>query len=159
MATEWEYSVSFRVHHPSADPVAIADALEWRPQWTWKAGQPRKDGAGRPLSGTYSKSYCTFDLEVPENESLGAFLGRAVEYLGKRRGLLRELTETGGRLEFWVAIYVTKATGDELDASVVAQCGNLGVGIALLVSPFAMPHYEGEKGNVLPSPEDPVALS
>lgn len=81
MATEWEYSVSFRVHHPSADPLAIAEALEWRPHCGWKAGQPRKDGAGRPLKGTYSKSYCSFHLEVRQDEALGTFLGRVLEYL------------------------------------------------------------------------------
>jgi hypothetical protein len=109
------------------------------------------------MNGTYSQSYCSFDLDAPQQEPLAALLRRAVEYLGKKRGLLRELTETGGRLVFWVGLYVTKATGDEVDASVLAECGNLGVGIALLVSPFAMPRYDGEKRNILRPPEDPSA--
>jgi hypothetical protein len=149
MAVEWEYSVSFRVHHPSADPAAIAEALEWSPQWAWKAGQPRRDGAKKPLPGKYSKSYCSFDLTTSRKLPLGKLLRRALNRLQDKRIFLRDLVDSGGRLEFLVAIYVTKATGDELDSTILAKCGELGVGLALLVSPFAMPHYEDTQANNL----------
>jgi len=56
MAVDWEYSVAFRVHHPGVDPAAVAAALGWQARWAWKAGQPRQDGAGRPLQGNYNRA-------------------------------------------------------------------------------------------------------
>ena len=152
MPAEWEYSVAFRVNHPSADSAAIAKSLGWKARWAWRAGEPRRDGAGRPLPGNYKNSYCTFSIRTSRRVPLAELFRRALYHLAEHRALLSELVATGGRLEFFTGIYVTKGTGDDIDHSILLRCGELGINLALLVSPFKMPDRDQKSVNVLPAP-------
>ncbi len=144
-----EYAVSFRVRHPTADPMRIARRLAWTAHRFWKVGEARKDGAGRPLPGVYRDSYCSFRLATARQTSLPVMLEVVLTHLVKRRALLLDLKKSGARLTLWVAVYVTTPSGDEIDAYAARQFGELGVGFAVSVSPFRMPAYERKADNVV----------
>src|SRR6185312_5049318 len=55
--SEYEFTVSLRIRHPTIDPDTITAALGIQPQHCWRAGEPRCDPAGAELGGTYRDSY------------------------------------------------------------------------------------------------------
>ena len=52
--SEYEFTVSLRIRHPSIEPSRITEALGIEPQHTWKAGEPRGDPGS---VGVYRESY------------------------------------------------------------------------------------------------------
>jgi hypothetical protein len=55
--SEYEFTISLRVRHPSIDPAAVTQTLGIEPQHTWKAGAPRCGPTGEALEGVYRESY------------------------------------------------------------------------------------------------------
>jgi len=43
--SEYEFTISLRIRHPSVDPRTITETLGIEPQYTWKAGEPRRGAA------------------------------------------------------------------------------------------------------------------
>src|SRR3984893_12389948 len=55
--TEYEFTISLRIRHPSVEPRTITETLGIEPQHTWKAGDPRRGAAGETREGAYRGSY------------------------------------------------------------------------------------------------------
>ncbi len=55
--SEYEFTLSLRIRHPSVEPAEITRNLGIEPQHTWRAGDPRRDVAGSEINGTYRESY------------------------------------------------------------------------------------------------------
>ena len=144
-----EYDISFRAHHPSADPAQLAGAFRWIPKRSWRAGRRRTTGSGRSLPGYYKTSYVTSALSSPRFLPLPEFVNRILDHLERQSGLLQRWKESGGTLDLWIGLYLTKPAGDTLEAATVARCAERGLDLCILISPFRMPVYEGETRNVL----------
>jgi hypothetical protein len=69
--------------------------------------------------------------------SLQELLHRALNTLRARSQLLHELTATGGLLDLWVALY--DSAGEALPAALLAERGELGIDLSLLVSSAKAP--------------------
>lgn len=50
--SEYEFTVSLRIRHPTIGPETISATLGVQPQHTWRAGEPRCDPTGAELGGT-----------------------------------------------------------------------------------------------------------
>src|SRR5205807_10497461 len=55
--SEYEFTISLRIRHPTIDPAAITRMLGMEPQHTWHSGAPRRGPAGEALDGVYRESY------------------------------------------------------------------------------------------------------
>jgi hypothetical protein len=65
--SEYEFTISLRIRHPSIEPHTITKVLGIEPQHTWKAGDARRSPAGEALEGSYRESYWIARL-MPEPE-------------------------------------------------------------------------------------------
>jgi hypothetical protein len=65
--SEYEFTISLRIRHPSIEPHTITKTLGIEPQHSWKAGDARRSPAGEALEGSYRESYWIARL-MPEPE-------------------------------------------------------------------------------------------
>src|SRR5262245_58169260 len=120
----YEYSVSLRVFHPSAEPSEITRELHMEPRRTWRAGDPRATPVGTPLPGTYAETYwytklCS--LVAASNEPLESALVRFVDGLRTHEQFLRRMRRDGGRAEFYVGVNGPGSFGFEFDPALLAN--------------------------------------
>ena len=150
--SEYEFTVSLRIRHPTIDPRRITEALALEPQHIWKAGDPRRDAEGDQLVGVYRESYWTGRLMDRPQRSSGQLsvetvLVQVLAQLRRAQGFLEQLSSEGGVAELYVSIFARANFRLELSPDLVAGFGRTRTAITLDVHP------------PLPSPESPPATS
>jgi hypothetical protein len=130
--SKYTYRISLRIKHPSVDPALVAAQLGWKLRTSWIAGSQRLSTSGQPL-GIADHSYCNFTLDHSSNASLVDALKVNLQYLTARKEFLKELTSTGGRLEFYVGWFIEHPAGEVLEATLLRQVGELGIDLILEV--------------------------
>jgi hypothetical protein len=138
--SDYEFTMSLRIRHPSVEPAEITRILGIDPQHTWRAGDARRDPGGGMLEGSYRESYwmCRLMAE-PELASTGigveSEVTRTLAQLRKSFEFLEALKAQGGEVELIVSIFAREDFRIELSPDSLAQLGRLGVTIALEVKP------------------------
>ena len=134
----YEYSVSFRIFHPSANPADFTRVLKMEPRRAWRAGEPRTTPKGTPLRGSYRESYWYTDLcrvTDASEEPLEDALHRFVSQLGAHREFLLGLRNDGGRAEFYIGLNGPASYGLELEPQLLTKVASIGLTLALEVFP------------------------
>ncbi len=95
--------------------------------------------------GVCDETYWTADLHKTKSLHsvkipLENFLAREVRVLQKCKSFLKRLRKTGGRTEFFVAVFCTKNMGAELPSSLLGSMAELGIDLSLGVFPDKEPH-------------------
>ena len=67
--SEYEFTVSLRIRHPSIAPSRITETLGIEPQHTWKAGEARHAECYRGLAETNSTTRASRYFPVPSSRS------------------------------------------------------------------------------------------
>jgi hypothetical protein len=134
--SEYEFTISLRIRHPTIDPARITEALGIQPQHTWKAGEPRRDPVGVQLEGDYRDSYWMARLmDHPqlssEALSVETVLVRTLDQLRRSHDFLGQLNSNGGVSELQVSLYARQDFRLELIADSLALLGRARVAIAL----------------------------
>jgi Domain of unknown function (DUF4279) len=129
-------SVSLAVFHPSLKADAIVSAVGLTPGRTRSVSEGRRDGAGRPLAGTYKESYCVFPLEPAPAGHLADVLERLVRHLERRFNASFPTADGCGRLQVWVYFYVTDISATVLDNRLLSRLHKLGVDLDICLSPY-----------------------
>ena len=138
--SEYEFTVSLRIRHPTLDPAVLTATLGIEPQHSWRAGQPRRDAAGEGLGGTHHDSYWMARL-MAEPELSGA--GMSVEsvivqtltHLRRAQTFLERLSDEGGVAELLVSLYARESFRIELPPDALCLLGRLHLTIALDIHP------------------------
>jgi hypothetical protein len=133
---EYKLSFSFRVHHPTLDPLELSRKLGLRPKIQWKAGQPRKTPRGTPLESGFPKSYCVYDFPISRRDTLPTVARRVLKRLDPHWRTLRRIVATGGRLDFSVGLFSPKMLGERIDHQMLTRMGRLGIDLDLMAYPF-----------------------
>lgn len=60
-----DFSVTFRIRHPSIDPAELSRQLGIEPQHAWRAGEPRRLESGEVGSGVYRETFWVGLLQAP----------------------------------------------------------------------------------------------
>ena len=121
----YRFSAALRIWHPSADPDEIERRLALKATHKTRAGVGRSTPQGDPLEGEYSTTYCCFDLECNESEGLTSVLQRTNEHLRAHGKFLIELSDSGGRLEYFVGLFFERNAGENLNWSLLADMAAL----------------------------------
>jgi hypothetical protein len=146
--SEYEFTISLRLRHPSIDPARITGTLGMEPQHTWKAGAPRRGAAGEPGQGVHHESYWMGRLmEEPQlalaGVSVESVLLQTLAHLRRSQGFLEQLHAEGGAAELHVSLFARTDFRLELSAQSLALLGRLGLAVAIDVhaqpSPDASP--------------------
>ena len=147
--SEYEFTLSLRLRHPSIDPFRITQTLGIEPQHTWKAGDSRRDPAGAALEGAYRDSYWMGRLmEEPklssDRLSVESVLLQTLAHLRRSQAFLEQLHAEGGVAELHVSLYAREAFRLELSDETLRLLGRLGMAVALDVHPSPSPGDAGE---------------
>lgn len=142
--SEYEFTVSLRLRHPTIDPSRITRTLGLEPQHTWKSGDPRRDPAGAALEGVYRESYWMGRLmDEPQLSStrlsVESVLLQTLTHLRRAHDFLEQLHAEGGVAELYVSLYAREDFQLELSAQTLALLGRLGLAVALDVHPRPSP--------------------
>jgi hypothetical protein len=134
--SEYEFTISLRIRHPTVDPDRITNALGIEPQHTWKAGDPRRDPGGEELEGDYRESYWMGRLmDAPQLSSgrlsVESVLQRTLDQLRRSHEFLDELNTNGGVAELQVSLYARENFRLELPADSLALLSRLRVSVVL----------------------------
>jgi Domain of unknown function (DUF4279) len=134
--SEYEFTISLRIRHPTVDPDRITKALGIEPQHTWKAGEPRRDPGGEELEGDYRESYWMGRLmDAPQlssgRVSVESVLQRTLDQLRRSHEFLDELNTNGGVAELQVSLYARENFRLELPADSLALLSRLRVSVVL----------------------------
>jgi hypothetical protein len=130
-----DFSVTFRIRHPSVDPAELSRQLGIEAQHAWRAGEPRKVEAGEVGGGCYRETYWVGDLAGPQPWSgmlpeptrlgplaviTGSVRPQSTLYftllrMKRAAAFWRELVEQGGTIECLMRIH--KTDGFQVDIS------------------------------------------
>lgn len=134
----YEYSVSLRIRHPSADPSEISRELQMQPRRMWKAGDARTTPVGTPLSGTYAETYWYTKLcsvVSAADEPLDSALARFLDALRGHEQFLLRMRREGGGAEFYVGVNGPGSFGFEFHPTLLTDFASMGVALSLEVFP------------------------
>jgi hypothetical protein len=145
--SEYEFTISLRIRHPSIEPLMITKRLGIEPQHTWKAGDGRRSPAGEALEGNYRESYWMARL-MPEPElssgrsSVESVLLHTLAQLRRCHVFVKQLGTDGGIAELHVSLFARENFRLDLSAETLAALGRLGLAVALDIHPHS-PHGVG----------------
>jgi hypothetical protein len=131
-----DYSISFRAWHPTKAVREIADCIGLEDGVLHSVGDRRRTPKGVELEGHYPRSYAAFRLKPFPEEALEDFLARTLsETFAGKAAYLKELTTTGGKLEFFISISCGNSPGVILQAELLGKLAQLNVALALDLYP------------------------
>jgi hypothetical protein len=145
--SEYEFTLSLRIRHPTVDPATITAALGIRPQHTWQAGQPRCDPGGAEVGGKHHDSYWMGGLtEEPQlssaSVSVEAVILKTLNHLRRAQSFLEDLNAQGAVAELLVSLYARDDFRLELPSDSLTLLGRLRLTVTLdvhLHSPLKAP--------------------
>ena len=132
----YQYKVSLRCKHPSADPDEITKALGIQPDGIQKVGQPRTTPVGTPLTGLYKRTYWHAYLSgnKPQNSEEAEFetcLFQIAEQLEPSKDVIRAFVESGGEATLSVGLFCPQNSGMEFPWKLITRLASLRVGLLL----------------------------
>jgi hypothetical protein len=127
----FNFSISLRISSKSIDPLEISDKLNLRPKWLHKIGEARRTPKGRQLDGFYESSYCSFQLNIKNNEGLYNAIDGAADLFSPYKDLFHRIRNDGGRVEFFVGWFSENNTGEILDFALLGKLHELQIDLAL----------------------------
>ena len=138
--SDYEFTMSLRIRHPTAEPTEITRVLGIEPQHMWRVGEARRDAAGREIGGLYRESYwmgrlMTEPLLASDHVGVESEVLRTLAQLRKRFGFLETLKAEGGVAELHVSIFAREEFALEFLPESLGLLGRLGLGVALEVKP------------------------
>jgi hypothetical protein len=145
--SEYEFTISLRIRHPSIEPHTITNTLGIEPQHVWKAGDARRSPAGEALEGSYRESYWIARL-MPQPElssgrcSVESVVLQTLAQLRRSHAFLEELGENGGVAELHISLFAREVSRLDLSPESLAMLGRLGLAVALEIHPH-LPHASG----------------
>lgn len=128
-AVPWR--LSFRVQHPSADLSGLAerigDAFGMDPRWLWRAGELNL--RAKPPRAR-SASYCSVEW-LDTDGPIAMALGDALDALAPLRAELADIVTSGGKLDFFVGLFVERSLGVLLSPPLLGRMAEAGIALQL----------------------------
>jgi len=139
--SEYEFTVSLRIRHPSIEPSRITEMLGIEPQHTWKAGDSRRGSTGGDRVGVYRDSYWTGRVMAPqlssEQVTVESVLLQTLTQLRRTHSFLEQLSIDGGVAELSISVFARENFRLELSSDSLALLGRLRLSVVLDVQPRA----------------------
>ena len=131
----YRFKLSLRCWHETMAPAEICDLLGMEPAIRRRAGQERRTPRGNKAGGTLSSSYCSFELSEGNDAELSDELKKWNGRLLGRSESIREFHKGGGRMEYFVGLFIDGNSGFELEPEVAGSLAELGIKLSLDIYP------------------------
>jgi Domain of unknown function (DUF4279) len=140
--SDYEFTISLCIRHPTIDPSAITESLGIKPQHTWRAGDARRGAAGEELDGVYRQSYWTGRLmDDPqlssERTTVESVLLQTLAQLRRSHDFLQQISTDGGTAELIVSLFARGIFRLDLSPESSALLGRLRLTIAFDIHPHS----------------------
>jgi hypothetical protein len=124
-------NISIRLWHPTLPAIDIISELALQVKFSNSVGQKKKTPKGEQLEGIYQETYCCFLFRTKTTEHLHKEFAAGCEHLEARASFMDNFLRTGGRLEFYVSIFLDGDRGFELDNLLLRRMDALGLGLSV----------------------------
>jgi len=133
----YQYKISLRFRHATADPADITLALGINPSRSWRAGDPRCTPTGRPLEGRWRDTYWTARLVEGQwpQEPLVDAIGRLLDRLAAHKDFFHQIRSQGGKVELFVGWFFNGQSGGDFTHDLLARMADLNIDLALDIYP------------------------
>lgn len=131
--TEYSYSISLRVTHPTMDLDVVTAVLGRSPEVIWKLSEPRQTPKGTPLPGVYKRGLWTTRLlnGASAEQHLPSALAIALDLVAAGSSLFGEIAATGGSTEFFIGwFFYDGNSGDVLDHRLLARLASMSINLS-----------------------------
>jgi hypothetical protein len=133
----YQYKISLRFRHTTADPADITLALGINPSRSWRAGEPRCTPKGRPLEGTWPESYWTAEVtegQWPKTRLVEAISG-LLDQFAAHKDFFHQIRLQGGKVELFVGWFFDGQGGDVFSHDLLCRMANLSIDLSLDIYP------------------------
>lgn len=142
------------VFHPSVAPTEVTSALQREPSRSHLRGEQRRTPGGKPLKGVYPSHYWFAELAIPRVADVAEYLEYFLGGLSADAiQLCRQIDESGGSVEIWVAMFVTQCCDNEIPAATLRKLGE--AGITLRLDYYCDLHKDEPMGSYPSEPDRP----
>jgi hypothetical protein len=145
--TNYTYSVSLRLKHPTTSPTVVTAALRMPPSRAWSVGEPRKTRTGVPLKGVYKENFWTTRLEDGSSvdRDLCDTLAATLDRLEDHKAFLRNFAQTGGWSELFIGWFFDEGnSGDVLGHELLGRLAAFRLDLSFDVYPASLPNGDAE---------------
>jgi hypothetical protein len=125
------FSIALRIWHPALPAKDVVSRIGLPVQFINSVGEQRRTPKGQLLEGVYTQTYCCFELKKKTAGHLDEDLIPWCSFLEERLPFMQELTNSGGRAEFRIGIFLDGDRGFELDNLLVGRIHVLGLGLSI----------------------------
>lgn len=127
----YNFALSFRIKHPTASSSDLVAVIRKKTSVKWDVGTDAVTPKGNPLGYVRGDTYCCFDVAEGPHTALVRAIERWNEHLLKRRSALAAIKRTGGKFDYFLAIYVNGNAGLNLPPKVLQDMGKLNITLGL----------------------------
>lgn len=124
-------NISLRMWHPTFAANEIISEMKLHAKFSNSVGEQRRTPTGTPLEGVYKETYCSFSLKNKTSNHLNKELLAECDHLDQHAGFLRSFLHTGGRLEFYISIFLDGDRGFEINPSLIRRMTALELGFTV----------------------------
>ena len=140
--SEYEFTVSLRIRHPTIDPAVITDAVGIESQHSWRAGQRRCNAAGGEIGGTHHDSYWMGRLMAEpllscSDVSVEKVIEKTLNQMRRAQEFFVRLDDEGGVAELLISLYARDAFRLELPPTTLTLLGKFRLAVALDIHPHS----------------------
>lgn len=128
--TTSRYSLSLRIRHPSMNCGDIAAKVGKTLKFIQNVGEGRKTPKGDPLSGVYTETYCSFPVAQGEFSAIEQELRSLTASPLTAEGTLKDIIDTGGRMEYFIGCFIDKNNGMTLNECLLSDLAALKISVA-----------------------------
>src|SRR5262245_8064840 len=133
----YQYKISLRLRHPSANPADITSALGLSPFRCGRAGEPRSTPKGNPLEGKYTGSFWAAELAEGRwpGKTLENVISDTLGELAVHKTFFHQIRSEGGHVVFVVGWFFDGLSGGVFDCELLARMADLKIDLSLHVYP------------------------
>ena len=118
----YRYSLSLRFRHPSIPPDDIESILSMTAEVKQRRGEPKTTPKGRLISNRpYTSNYCCIHLSKGTDRGLPRAMAAARKRLGRFHEYLQKYRRTGGKIEFFLGLFLDGNSGFVLSSEEMAS--------------------------------------
>jgi hypothetical protein len=128
------YKITLRIAHPSLNSKRISDELGLTPAFAYTAGDKKITPKGTELPGTRKESFWRHEIAITD-EPIELAIMRVTVSLAEKKWFLRHISETGGRVEYFIGWFTAENSGFVLAHSLLGQLSDVGIDLSFDIYP------------------------